>query len=111
MREIAWIRAALKDFRKFPKAVQDRMLDALAVASFGQKADLAKPMEHLGSGVMEIALRYRSNAYRVVYAVQVGDAIWVVHAFQKKSRSGIATPKSEIDLIKARLKQVREIGS
>ena len=73
MREIAWIRAALKDFRKFPKAVQDRMLDALAVASFGQKADLAKPMKHLGSGVMEIALPYRSDAYRVVYAVQLGD--------------------------------------
>jgi len=111
MKEIAWIRAALEDFRKFPKAVQDRMLDLLAVASFGQKADLAKPMKRLGSGVMEIALPYRSDAYRVVYAVQLGDAIWVVHAFQKKSTAGIATPKKEIDLIKARLKQIREIES
>lgn len=79
--------------------------------ALGRRPSLAKPMKHLGSGVMESPLRYRSDAYRVVYAVQVGDAIWVVHAFQKKSRSGIATPKSEIDLIKARLKQVREIGS
>ena len=68
-------------------------------------------MKHLGSGVMEIALPYRSDAYRVVYAVQLGDAIWVVHAFQKKSTAGIATPKKEIDLIKARLKQIREIES
>lgn len=109
MKEIAWIKAAQKDFRKFPKAVQERMLDALAVASFGQKADVAKPMKHLGSGVMEIALPYRSDAYRVVYAVQIGDAIWVVHAFQKKSTAGIATPKKETDLVKARLKQIREM--
>lgn len=111
MREIAWIKAAQKDFRKFPKAVQDIMLDALAIAGFGQKADLAKPMKQLGSGVMEIALPYRSDAYRVIYAVQIGDAIWVVHAFQKKSTKGIATPKKEIDLIKARLRQIREMES
>lgn len=111
MREIAWIKAAHKDFRRFPKTVQDTMLDALAIASFGQKADLAKPMKHLGSGVMEIALPYRSDAYRVIYAVQIGEAIWVVHAFQKKSTKGIATPKKEIDLIKARLKQIREMES
>ncbi|WP_246688810.1 MULTISPECIES: type II toxin-antitoxin system RelE/ParE family toxin [unclassified Mesorhizobium] len=68
-------------------------------------------MKHLGSGVMEIALPYRSDAYRVVYAVQIGDAIWVVHAFQKKSTKGIATPRKEIDLVKTRLKQIREMES
>ncbi len=57
MREITWIKGAQKDFQNFPKPVRDRMLDALAVASFGQKADIAKPMKHLGSGVMEIAFR------------------------------------------------------
>ncbi|HET7411737.1 MAG TPA: type II toxin-antitoxin system RelE/ParE family toxin [Pararhizobium sp.] len=111
MREVGWIKAAQKDFRKFPDAVQARMLDALAIASFGQKSDLAKPMKGLGSGVMEIALSHRSDAYRVIYAVQISDAIWVVHAFQKKSTAGIATPKKEIDLVRSRLKQIREIES
>ncbi|MER9256032.1 type II toxin-antitoxin system RelE/ParE family toxin [Mesorhizobium sp. M0598] len=60
---------------------------------------------------MEIALPYPSDAYRVIYAVQLRDSIWVVRAFQKKSTTGIATPKEAIDLIKARLKQIRKIQS
>lgn len=109
MKEIAWVKAAQKDFGKFPEAVQERMLGALAIAQFGQKADLAKPMKGFGSGVMEIALPYRSNAYRVVYAVQIGDVIWVVHAFQKKSTKGIATPQKDVELIKSRLKHLKEM--
>ncbi len=62
-------------------------------------ADIAKPMHGLGSGVFEIALAHRGDAFRVVYAVQLGDALWVVHAFQKKSTKGIKTLKHEIDLI------------
>lgn len=84
------------------------MLDALAIASFGSKADIAKPMKGLGSGVYEIALPYQSDAFRVIYAVQIGDALWVVHAFKKKSKRGISTPKQDVDLIKMRLKQIRE---
>ena len=68
-----------------------------------------KPMKGLGSGVFEIALRYRSDAYQVVYAVQLADALWVVHAFQKKSKTGIQTPKADIDLIRQRLKQLKEM--
>ncbi|PST61431.1 type II toxin-antitoxin system RelE/ParE family toxin [Rhizobium paranaense] len=109
MREIAWVRAALRDFEEFPQSVQDRMKDALAIASMGQKADIAKPMKGLGSGVFEIALPYRTDAYRAIYAVQLGDAIWVVHAFQKKSTKGIATPQKEIELIQARLKRIKEM--
>lgn len=75
----------------------------------GGKADIAKPMQGLGSGVFEIALSYRGDAFRVVYAVQLGQDIWVVHAFQKKSIRGIKTPKSEIDLIKDRMKSLKEI--
>jgi phage-related protein len=56
---------------------------------------------------MEIALPYRTDAYRVVYAVQIGDAVWVLHAFQKKSTKGIATPQKELELIKSRLKRIR----
>jgi phage-related protein len=82
---------------------------ALTVAAEGGKADVAKPMKGLGSGVFEIALPYRGNAFRVVYAVQLGADLWVVHAFQKKSTQGIKTPKHEIDLIKDRLKRLKEI--
>ena len=75
----------------------------------GGKADIAKPLKGLGSGVMEIALPHRGNAYRVVYAVQIGADLWVVHAFQKKSPEGIKTPKHEIDLVAARLKRLKEM--
>ena len=71
--------------------------------------DVAKPLTGLGSGVMELALRYRGDAFRVVYALQIGDDIWLVHAFQKKSKSGIKTPKQEIDLIRDRLKRLKEM--
>ena len=58
---------------------------------------------------MEIALPYRGNAFRVVYAVQLEDAVWVIHAFQKKSTQGIKTPKHEIDLVRSRLKLIKEM--
>ncbi len=63
----------------------------------------------MGAGVFEIALRFRSNAFRVVYPVQLGDDIWVLHAFEKKSKRGAKTPGGEIDLIKNRLKRLREM--
>ena len=66
-------------------------------------------MQGLGSGVLEIALPFRGNAFRVVYAVQLGDDLWIVHAFQKKSNQGIKTPKHEVDLIKDRLNRLREM--
>jgi phage-related protein len=65
--------------------------------------------ERACSGVFEIALPFRGNAFRVVYGVQIGEAIWVVHAFQKKSTQGIKTPKHEIDLVKARIKRLKEV--
>jgi phage-related protein len=84
-------------------------LAALTIAADGGKADVAKPLKGLGSGVMEIALPYRGNAFRVVYAVQIGAELWVVRAFQKKSTQGINTPKREIDLIAARVKRLKEM--
>ena len=80
----------------------------MRAAASGEKADTAKPLKGFGSGVFEIALRYRSDAFRAVYAVQLDDDIWVLHAFQKKSKAGIKTPKQETDLIRTRLKRVRE---
>ena len=66
-------------------------------------------MHGLGSGVFEIALPFGGDAFRVVYAVQLAEEIWVVHAFQKKSAQGIQIPKREIDLIKNRLKRLKEM--
>lgn len=85
------------------------VMDALSIAAEGGMAGIAKPMKGLGSGVFELALPFRGNAFRVVYAVQLGDELWVVHAFQKKSTQGIKTPKHEIDLIKDRLKRLKEM--
>jgi phage-related protein len=66
-------------------------------------------MHGMGSGLFEIALAFRGDAFRVVYALQLAEEIWVVHAFQKKSTRGIKTPKREIDLIKDRLKRLEEM--
>ena len=107
-RPVSWINAARKAFESFPEGAQVICLAALTIAADGEKADVAKPMKGMGSGVFEIALPYQGNAFRVVYAVQLGSDLWVVHAFQKKSTQGIKTPKHEIDLIKERLKQLKE---
>lgn len=107
-RPVSWINAARKAFESFPGGAQSICLAALTIAADGGKADVAKPMKGLGSGVFEIALPYRGNAFRVVYAVQIGSDLWVVHAFQKKSTQGIKTPKHEIDLIHERLKRLKE---
>ena len=108
-RPISWVNAARKDFADFPEGAQAICLAALTIAAEGGKADIAKPLKGLGSGVMEIALPYRGNAFRVVYAVQIGTDLWVVHAFQKKSTQGIKTPKHEIDLITVRVKRLKEM--
>ena len=84
------------------------MLTALTIAADGGKGDIAKPMHGLGSGVFEIALAFRGDAFRVVYTVQVASEIWVIHAFQKKSTQDVKTPKREIDLVKDRLKRLKE---
>jgi len=108
-RPISWLTPARKAFDEFPEGARETMIDALSVAAESGKAGIAKPMKGMGSGVFEIALPFRGDTFRVVYTVQVGDDIWVVHAFQKKSTHGIKTPKREIDLIKDRLKRLKEM--
>jgi phage-related protein len=73
-----------------------------------RKSRHSQAKKGLGSGVFEIALSYRGDAYRALYAVQIDEDIWVVHAFQKKSRKGIKTPQKDIELIRERLKQLKE---
>ncbi len=105
--EIAWIKAARKTFSKFPKEAQIQIRAALTIAAEGRKADIAKSMKGLGPGVFEIALRHAGNAYRTVYVAEIGDTLWVIHAFQKKSPSGIKTAKKDIDVIRERLKRLK----
>ena len=108
-RAISWVKAALKEFESFPEEARSICLAALTVAAQGGKADIAKPLRGMESVVFEIALAFRGDAFRVVYAVQLGEEIWVVHTFQKKSTKGIKTPKREIDLIEDRLKRLKEM--
>ncbi len=89
--------------------MQTICLTALTIAAESGKADIAKPLKGFGSGVFEIALPFRGNAFRVVYAVQIANEIWVLHAFQKKSTQGIKTPLHEIELIENRLKKLKEM--
>ena len=107
-RPVSWIKAALKEFQTFPEEAQSICLAALTIAAEGGKADIAKPMHNLGSGILEIALPFRSAAYRVVYAIQLAEEVWVLHAFQKKSTQGIKTAQRDIELIKERLKRLKE---
>lgn len=107
-RPIGWVRAARKVYATFPETVRDRVNTALTIAAAGGKADIAKPLRGVGSGVMEIAVRYRTDAWRVVYVTEHAGRLWVLHAFQKKSKTGIRTPRAEIDLVRARLGRLKE---
>lgn len=107
-RPISWIKAARRDFEEFPEDVQGEALNILTIAAEGGKSDKAKPFKGVEEGVFEIALRHRGDAFRVLYAVKIGADIWVIHAFQKKSKARIKTPKMEVDLIRDRLKRLRE---
>jgi phage-related protein len=108
-RPISWIRAALRDYERFPAGAQLAMERALTVVAEGRHPEIAKPLKGFGPGVLELALRFRGDAFRVVYALALDTDIWVLHAFQKKSAKGIATPKHEIELIHQRLKRLKEV--
>ena len=108
-RAISWIKAARKDFERFPAPVQSICLTALTIAAEAGKADIVEPLKSLGSGIFEIALPWHGDAFRVVYAVQIAEELWVLHAFQKKSTQGIKTPQHEVELIKYRLKRLKEL--
>lgn len=84
--------------------------DELQLMQFGGMPRDAKPFRGVGSGVVEIALRYASDAYRVVLTLQIGRRIYVLHIFQKKSKKGIETPKRDVDLIKKRYAEARELA-
>ena len=101
---VEWVGSSLNDLKAFPGKVRDRVGFALFQAQIGLKHPDAKPLSGMGSGVMEVVSRFDGDTYRAVYTVRFAEAIYVLHAFQKKSKQRIATPKSERDLIRQRLK-------
>lgn len=98
-----WIGSSKRDFLAFPRPVQEDMGNALGIAQFGGTAPSAKPWKGLGSGVLELVESHDGNAYRAVYTVRFDEVVYVLHAFQKKSPSGIRTAKRDVDLVAQRL--------
>ncbi len=101
---------SLRVLKAFPSGVQDEVGYALYLAQRGEKHVSAKPLKGLGPGVLEVVSDHRGNTFRAVYTVRLAERVFVLHAFQKKSKRGIATPPMEIDLIKQRLKQATAIS-
>jgi phage-related protein len=95
---------------RFLAHAQKLLGDELQLIQFGGAPKDAKPFKGVRSGVLEIALRYASDAYRVVLAVQIGNRIYVLHAFQKKSKRGGETPKREVDLIRKRYAEAQRLA-
>ena len=94
----------------YPAGAQQVIGDQLQLIQFGGIPKDAKPFKGVGSGVFEIALRHDRNAYCIVLAVGLGRKIFVLHAFQKKAKSGIKTPQRDIELVKERYKQAKELA-
>ena len=110
LRPLVWLGNSKRNIRAFPEGAQKLIGDELQLIQFGGMPKDAKPFKGVGSGVLEIALRYDKEAYRTVLAVQLGKKIYVLHAFQKKSRKGFETPKQDVDLIKQRYKEAQELA-
>jgi phage-related protein len=106
---IRWIGRSRDDLKSFPKDVQRRVGGALWDAQIGLKAPFAKPLKGFGgASVLEIADDFDGDTYRAVYTVRFAHVVYVLHAFQKKSKRGIVTPKAELHLIAQRLKRAKE---
>ena len=107
---LVWVGSSLRDLRDFPDDVKDEMGFALYEAQCGLKPTAAKPLRGFGgAGVLEIVSDYQSDTFRAVYTVRLDERVYVLHAFQKKSKKGIATPKSDLELIKRRLQQAEAL--
>ena len=105
MKSLYWVGSSKKDLQSLPADVQDVFGYALHLAQTGGKHTQAKPLKGFGSaGVLEVVEDYIGDTYRAVYTVKFGEAVYVLHAFQKKSSSGIATPKPDMNTIRERLK-------
>ncbi|MCC7531245.1 MAG: type II toxin-antitoxin system RelE/ParE family toxin [Candidatus Melainabacteria bacterium] len=105
IKPVHWVGSSYRDFRDFPNMVQDVMGFALYQAQIGRMHNNAKPLKGFGgASVVEIVDDHQGDTYRTVYTVKFDSAVYVLHAFQKKSKHGIKTPQAEIELVKRRLK-------
>ena len=105
VKPLVWIGGSRKDLSAFPEDVKDVMGYALHQAQAGDKSTAAKPLKGFGgAGVLEIVDDHDGDTFRAVYTVRFGDSVYVLHAFQKKSKRGAGTPRTEIETIKSRLK-------
>jgi phage-related protein len=104
LKPVRWIASSRKDVRSFPQPVRTEIGHALYAAQKGETDPSAKPLKGFGGrSVLEIVTDHRGDTWRSVYTVRFETAVYVLHAFQKKSKTGIATPKKELDLIRQRL--------
>jgi phage-related protein len=109
IKPVEWVGSSYKDFRSFPDAAQDSMGFALYQAQVGGKHGSAKPLKGFGgAGVVEIVEDHQGDTYRAVYTIKFESAVYVLHAFQKKSKKGVQTPKEDIETVKRRLKIAEE---
>jgi phage-related protein len=106
LKPVDWIGPTLRELRRFPEAVRDAIGFALFRAQLGARHPSAKPLTGFGgAGVLEVVENHDGNTYRAVYTVRFAEAVYVLHVFQKKSKRGIATPKQELELVRARMKE------
>lgn len=112
LKPVRWVGSSLEDVRSFPQEVRRQIGQALYSAQKGETDPAAKPLRgFVGASVMEIVAPFDGDTWRAVYTVRLRGVVYVLHAFQKKSKSGIATPKKEIELIHRRLATaMREYG-
>jgi phage-related protein len=104
-KQVVWLGSSKKDIMALPMGVRKFFGHALYFAQHGEQHDAAKVLKGFGgAGVLEIVEQDQGNTYRAVYTVKFREAVFVLHVFQKKSKSGIATPKPDMDIIRARLK-------
>jgi phage-related protein len=107
LRPLFWVRSAKRDFMAFPSRVQDSFGFQLYLAQAGQHPPSAKPLKGMGKATFELIDNFDGNTYRAVYTVRFAEAVYVVHAFQKKAKRGDKTPRKEIELIARRLKDAQ----
>lgn len=108
---LIWVGSTRRDFREMPGEVKSHMGYALYVAQMGGKHRDAKPLKGFGgAGVVEIVKDHRGDAFRAVYTVRLRGAVYVLHVFQKKAKSGRETPKPDIALVAARLREAERIA-
>ena len=112
LKPVIWVGTSLKNLREFPAPVQDHMGYALYVAQRGGKHQDAKVLSGFGgAGVLEAIKDHRGDTFRAVYTLKYAGTVYVLHAFQKKSKSGRQTPRRDIELIKQRLREAEQIAS